>query len=130
MDVCLFVLCFNFISFFCFREKDNVGVVVYDNGDEEEKKDDVKKEKVVSSPLVITQKFCRCDFVYAPEEGVGSCSVICGPNDLINESNTVIVSPQRSTVQNKPEVTAVVTASVIAANSAADPSASKLVNKK
>lgn len=87
-----------------------------------------EEEKIVSLPLVITQKFCRCDFVYTPEKG-RRCSVVCGPNDLINESNTVIAQPQRNTIQSKPEVTAVITASVIIANSAGDPSASKLVNK-
>ena len=113
-------------SFFylCCSEKDSVGVVSY-----------ADESSVVSEPLVVSQKYCRCNFTYSG----GSCEVVCGPNDLINMGNSVHLSQsQRSAAAavatttttadtlNQPEVTSVVTAAVVLANSANDPAAPKI----
>ena len=100
----------------CYSEKDSVGVVSYED-----------ESSVASEPLVVSQKYCCCNFTYSG----GSCEVVCGPNDLVNVGNSVLLpQSQRSnaaaaTSLNQPEVTSVVTASVILANSANDPAAPK-----
>lgn len=117
---------FSFFFYLCCSEKDSVGVVSY-----------ADESSVVSEPLVVSQKYCRCNFTYSG----GSCEVVCGPNDLINVGNSVHLSQsQRSAAAavttttttaaavtlNQPEVTSVVTAAVVLANSANDPAAPKI----
>lgn len=79
--------------------------------------------------MVVTLKYCRCEFTYSSDK-VGACRVICGPDDLQLGATLALTPLQRPLVQNRPEVTAVVTASAINSYSAMDPSAKKYITNE